>query len=622
VSAVVAGALALVLVPGGPGEIWRRWGVLAASPIATRPAGAGAVDSPADAVDLGAIRITIAPPAYTGLPAREIDGSEPLSVPVGSMVRLSVPMPPTGVRLEARVLNGPPLEPAGASLPSGEAGARPREAATARWTASWRASSEHRGISLQARSDDRIHAQRVLPIDVVPDREPAVLLELPGEDVVLAAARGTLPVRGSAEDDYGIADFRLHWILSRGGGESFSFIEGEWSWDRTAVDGARRTGEMVLDLSRAQLQPGDVLHVRAVAHDANDITGPGTGVSPTRLIRIARDDEAAEVTTLIGFPIEAERDPILSQRMIVLLTERLIERSPALSAADIGAESARIANEQARLRGRLTDVVYSRAFGMEDEHADEETHIDPAAAAGAPSRADADTMDVGEWTRRMEAVLAAASEATGLGTLEEQSHDHDADPSLAVNRELLGAFNAMYAAERELRQASPSAALPHEYRALEILQRAREAERVFLRGRQTVAPVDVAAARGEGELDDVVPAARSAAPAVADPGSAAARVTALVERVRGMDGRDAANAFAALAAAVLEDPAHDARAGALLGRAAEAAGEGRRENAVSLALQARALLLPPSAAAAPVALYPPGSPDAADYFRRLLGGGL
>src|SRR5690606_31020612 len=113
---------------------------------------------------------------------------------------------------------------------------------------------------------------RVVPISVLQDREPAVTLHLPDEDIVLAAPRGVLPLRATAVDDHGVADFRISWILSRGSGESFSFTEGEWRWRDTERRTDGITGEYDLDIAAAGLEPGDVLHVRAVARDGNDVT--------------------------------------------------------------------------------------------------------------------------------------------------------------------------------------------------------------------------------------------------------------------------------------------------------------------------------------------------------------
>ena len=78
----------------------------------------------------------------------------------------------------------------------------------------------------------------------------------------------------------------------------------------------------MLDLDALQLQPGDVIHVRAVARDRNAVTGPGESVSRTRVIRVARPEEMDQVNTDVGFPMELPKDPLLSQRMLLIRTQR------------------------------------------------------------------------------------------------------------------------------------------------------------------------------------------------------------------------------------------------------------------------------------------------------------
>jgi hypothetical protein len=69
---------------------------------------------------------------------------------------------------------------------------------------------------------------------------------------------------------------------------------------------------------------------------------------------------------------------------------------------------------------------------------------------------------------------------------------------VAVNAPLLEAYNAMWEAGRELEAAEPKRALPPMRRALAAIQRARQAERVYLRGRPPAVVVDVARARLQG----------------------------------------------------------------------------------------------------------------------------
>jgi hypothetical protein len=123
-----------------------------------------------------------------------------------------------------------------------------------------------------------------------------------------------------------------------------------------------------------------------------------------------------------------------------------------------------------------------------EEHVDE----DASAALG-------DTLSPGE------ALLKAASEATNLT----DEHTHDEGPVVGVNRNLLEAFNAMWDAERRLGVSEPRQALPHMRAALDAIQRARAAERIYLRGRPPRIVLDVARIRLTGKTEGIDPATRS-----------------------------------------------------------------------------------------------------------------
>jgi hypothetical protein len=177
-------------------------------------------------------------------------------------------------------------------------------------------------------------------------------------------------------------------------------------------------------------------------------------------------------------PPEADRS-VLSQRMLINLTEALQAKRLRLSRAELSAESQRLARDQARLRRTVGDIIFTRLGG---ETSAEHAH-------------DANAQD--EKPLSKEELLKAAEAATGKGT-EAIDFDKDETPVVAVNRPLLEAYNAMWDAGRELGVAAPDRALPHMYLALSAIQRARAAERLYLRGKAPLVVVDVARVRLQG----------------------------------------------------------------------------------------------------------------------------
>jgi hypothetical protein len=502
----------------------------------------------AAAVTLGAVHFTVRAPSYASLPDVEGRGNDPLSALPGSSIEIRGSGNAVPPALAVSVIGGSTLRPR-----IGDEG----------WSVTWSVGPEERGVVLSLSDGDSLLDRRVMALRPLRDRPPAVTLEAPLENMVLASPTGSIPVAATARDDYGVAELTLRWVRSRGSGESFDFEEGTWEWDRTTGSGEVRAGQRQLALGELGLEPGDVLHVRATATDGNAVTGPGRGVSATRQIRISDEGDLSDITTLIGFPMEREREPLLSQRMIILLTEELLDSAELLSEEEVVRRAEVVANEQARLRGRVGEQIFSRATGamqdpeahLEFEDGEHEVFLDELEA-----RAEAGP------------VIDPETGIATIGDVELLTHDHDSDPIVAINRSLLLIYNDMWEAESDLRVARLQASLVPQNRALDALQALREGERVFVRGRVTVAPIDVPGTRGTGEIDDADPALRT--PALPSP-DLALHVAAAIERMLASDtprtGRAASVEISGLALDLLENGGAPEAAEALA-RAADQAG--------------------------------------------------
>lgn len=342
--------------------------------------------------------------------------------------------------------------------------------------------------------------RRLLALDALADSVPQVRLLLPAHDSVLRVASGNLSLGAELRDDFGLAQGAFEYIVSSGEGETFTFKRGRVG--AASLGGSREAtlrGE--LRLTELQLKPGDLVHVRAVARDVNDVTGPGIGFSETRTIRVARSGEYDSVAVEATAPAEADKSAI-SERMLINLAEALVARSQTLAREPYVGESQRIGRDQTRLRRGVGDIIFSR-LGAEPQ-GEEERQVDRE-----------------DRPLTKEDLLKAAEAATQSGntTLD---FEQDETPVVAVNRPLLEAYNAMWDAGRALNIGEPDAALPHMRRALAAIQRARAAERLYLRGKPPRAVVDVAKVRLQGK-EQGAPAARTPR-AGADSAAASARL--------------------------------------------------------------------------------------------------
>ena len=345
--------------------------------------------------------------------------------------------------------------------------------------------------------------ERLLLLVPRPDSAPIVTLEAPARDSVLRTGTGVVRLGAEATDDVGLAGASFEWIVSSGSGESFTFRSG--SLGARTVDGRRAQLAAQLSLDSLRLKAGDVVHLSAIARDRNDVGGPGIGRSDTRTFRIARAGEYDSISIEAAPPPEADKS-ILSQRMLLIQTQELQERRPRLSREALVRESRSIAADQKKLRKQVGEIIFARlgeGGGAEHSHEgeDEETHAGHASdSARTPEQA----------------LLAAAERANQAGVGEALDFHEDESPVVQINRPLLEAFNHMWDAATELDIGEPGNAIPPMRRALEAIQRARQAERIYLRGRPPAVIVDIARVRLAGKVPESQPAGRSARPALSE----------------------------------------------------------------------------------------------------------
>ena len=439
---------------------------------------------------LSVVHVAVTPPAYSGRPSSTADDPTSIEALVGSAIAVS-----------------------------GEGSAR-RITATADSAVR---SVAQRGVgwSLALRMPARpaivrLHSaagrEKLIVLAPITDAAPAVTLLLPAHDTIVRRATGRLVLHAQLRDDIGLRDAAFELVVSSGSGENFTFRTTTIA--HTVLLGrAESTLDARISLDSLALEPGDILQLRAVARDGNSVTGPGVGSSETRALRVARADEYDSVSVDAAPPPESEAQ-VLSQRMLITLTMALVKRQASLARPLIVRESQRIADEQRKLRKRVGDAVFQRlgADPLSEE------------GSGAP--------EPGKLTP--EAVLERATAATGAGAARVMDVEGDETPILAINKPLLEAFNAMWDAGRALEVGEPARALPPMRIALAAIERARQAERIYLRGKTSTVIVDIAKVRLAGK--DKGAASVRERRAIVDP--VARRRSATFERVTSLLTRD------------------------------------------------------------------------------------
>ncbi|MEP6765419.1 MAG: hypothetical protein ABJB66_13970 [Gemmatimonadaceae bacterium] len=318
-------------------------------------------------------------------------------------------------------------------------------------------------------------AIRQLLLEPRVDSLPVVRLQSPRADSVYRVATGSVTLDATAHDDFGLssADFEL--IVTSGEGERFTA--------KTVMLAAQKlNGEKdtrlhaTMSLDTMKLEAGDIVHMRAVARDRHPDAAREAGTSETRTFRIARPSEYDSVAVEPAPPPEVQKS-LMSQRMLLIMTEKLEVRRPRLSREVLVRESRSLAAEQSRLRKTVGDLVFQRLDGEDGaDHTSGEAEVH------------------GFKIEQGKLVPIPPNEVTSSsnnGAPPRTEAEGDESPLIGVNKPLLEAYNAMWDAASALDVADPKTAIPHMKLALAAIERARSAERIYLRGKPPVVIIDV-----------------------------------------------------------------------------------------------------------------------------------
>lgn len=451
------------------------------------------------------LRVRITPPAYTGLPTREQTQAD-ASVPEGSRIEWIVGLTP---------------QPTSAALSFPDAAPLPLLRSGEPWTA-WRTVEQPFLYRIEAPGLAR---QRLARIDVVADAPPAVRLVEPDSQLVQATPGQTRwTVVFEASDDYGVLSAgALHITLAKGEGENVVVTERARPIAGTG-EKRRRRFAVTFDLAAEGMEPASDMIVQLIATD-NRAWGAQTVEGPSVILRWP---------SLLGFAdgLEGMAQSVLpayfrSQRQIIIDAEALVGERRRLDRDAFRSRSARLGADQATLRNR-----YGQFMGGENE---------PGAVAlptsDAPARPAAPPLPTNDApapraerapARSADAVPPPELEAghtlddghdhgpapdgvfgSAVDVLNEYGHAHDSGDAATLfdpgtRSTLSRALDAMWASERALRLGEPDAALPHAYRALDLLKEAQQATRIFLRRLGSeLPPVDMAR-RLTGDREDIV----------------------------------------------------------------------------------------------------------------------
>jgi hypothetical protein len=226
----------------------------------------------------------------------------------------------------------------------------------------WQATFPIPATPAAVRLADRQYA-RLIVLQPIADAPPTVVLTAPARDTTIREpATGVLALTAEGTDDIGLAEGYFEYLITSGDEDAGGVQGREGRVGRVAFDNTK-TGTMraSLRLDALGLKGGDLLSVRAVVFDGNTVSGPGKGVSETRTIRVATKQEYDSLAVNAA-PPQGVDSAYMSQLMIVLATKALIKREhtkrPPLSRDTLVYIAYRLGNKEHALNQKIATILY------------------------------------------------------------------------------------------------------------------------------------------------------------------------------------------------------------------------------------------------------------------------
>ncbi|MFY8049274.1 MAG: DUF4175 family protein [Erythrobacter sp.] len=403
-------------------------------------------------------RVRIIPPAYTGLPARDVDSLD-IRAPAGSSIEWQFGFAPHPEAVALQLVGG-------------------QRIALVRDGDTWSGTLRLDVPSLyRLTAEGMASAQPTHRLEPIADEPPQVRAIEPASGLVeMRPGQRSWRIVFEASDDYAVDPLaRLTLTTAIGEGENVRFSERSQTVRGAAMGGSdprRRRFVIDLPLGPYGLQPGSDLVAQLTIADTRT-PGPQVVRGPGVILRYP----AKRAVETEGLDLMAKQQMpayFRSQRQVIIDTEALIKQRRSLSADEFMLRSDTIGVDQ-----RLLRLRYGQFVGMEAE----ETPKPPLPTSDKdtppePEHYDGDGHDHG-----------AAPESPVFGSLgdvtAEYGHTHDESEAATLldpdTRALLkAALDAMWDAELNLRSGRPEAALPFENKALDYIKKVQQATRIYL----------------------------------------------------------------------------------------------------------------------------------------------
>ncbi len=324
-------------------------------------------------------------------------------------------------------------------------------------------------------------------VEVQKDLPPVVSIIAPHARTEFSSPdSATLFIKATISDDYKIQKVNLVLTTAKGKGEAVRFKSDTLRlYAKSILENRIEQYEARLDLNAYGLTYGDECYCFIEAFD-NHKPKPNRTQSETHFAKILDTLQSASSESLL-MPVLRLPAYFRSQRQLIIDTERLIAEKNLLEKNVFRTRSENLGVEQKILRlryGKFLGEELAISIGesenerlsktMRDTSSNPITKLQNQALKRAPKIDDGHNHD--EQTTPTQSVEALA---------EPYMHRHDIEEAATffsepIKQKLKAALAEMWEAEKFLRLAEPTRALPYEYKALQLLKELQQEARVYV----------------------------------------------------------------------------------------------------------------------------------------------
>lgn len=353
-------------------------------------------------------------------------------------------------------------------------------------------------------------------IAVTPDRRPTIRFITPVSTITEISKNALPQVQARVEivDDFALGKVQILASVASGSGEAVKFRDETFAFDSEQNVEGKRLFIKDWDLSEIGMQPGDELYFSVRAWD-NRTPEPQQSRSPSKIIRWL--DEQEQAIMVDGLLMDFMPEYFKSQRQIIIETEQLIADKDSLTLETFDTRSRNLGAAQSDLKQKYgqflgdefdSGTMHEMEQGLE---LPQETH-----AEDDPEHNDSHQSEA-QHAHQAESGQSTDDKSGYSQIIEQYGHAHgEADdgnfikkgipsPKLLMKR----AIGNMWQAELFLQLSQPEKALPFENNALELINRAKKAERIYVKRLGFEPPPVTEKRRYQGDLSDVLSYERS-----------------------------------------------------------------------------------------------------------------